>query len=604
MNVNCKILSWGNEENKEEHGEWWWEGAPVFTEENKIKVLFNGVIVPFNEENGEFSLYLESIHEIKIGILEIFVYLKGILFQEVIGYTFKRVEEVLHKDKGTVYYFKMLTTPDPISAWIYNKQKNGKIKPKSMEYAIAVYVEKYVQDVPLERKPSYSIAIAKYLTGEQVAGRLMDLREVFRFLFRDIRDFSELAYGGREVLQYYAHVDKETFTKIPEFPYADSNGTFWEKIKSFFFRSKTPKIDQRPVFAKILMDALPAQGNSEYSWHVQNEEFYLFFLKNYRYALSSYGRAFLSVHSILNIISKKIKECKCSSCRNKSIGLEEKFLHTFTGIPYEDILHKESKYLAYVIFVEKETKTLYISFKGTLMTREALIDCDFKYYKYNGHLYHKGFFLEAMQFFKEKKSVLLRTMEKESLEKIKLVGQSLGGALATITTILIKESKEFSPYKVGCTAFSSPPIITSPCVFKKWDTNELDTSIITMIYGNDIFSTLCLGNIFELRLLITHLYTINVSRYKNKYKYIENTLKKLKKKGMTKLYIPGKIYQIRHTRTNPGAFLIRRTHWSYFSCTNITTKSFVHHTPSTMINALYKSLRFFYDNTEPETPSQ
>ncbi|KAI5180461.1 hypothetical protein NEOKW01_0765 [Nematocida sp. AWRm80] len=599
MDLRVKILSYSNQRlDMDTHGEWWWDGAPIFTSEHTIKGWFNGQKLPFDPVSGEFLVHFNSPHDIKMGIIEISILIKGVFSDECIGYCFRRIEELLHRSPNSIHYLRIFPFCDPIEGFLCCKQcKKVGFKPGKMDMFLAVHVTMEKSKFT-ELSSTYSLTLAKLFTGEQVAVRIFDLQEVFAFLFRDLRNLSELVYGGRELMLYYSEQEKEQFRKLPPFPYENPRPSILERLKNKIFRPSDSTIDKRVAYSNYLKKTVLGPMVSPYQWHIEPEEFYRSHLKNYRYAIASYGQAFLSLHSILNVIKKKIIACVCMYCQNKSADSEKRFFHTFSGIPFEDILHDYSKYQQYVIFIERESNTLYVSFKGTLHKRDALIDIDYKYHKHKGALYHKGIFQEAFKFFKENEELLSILMKRYKLDKIKLVGQSLGGALSTLVCTFLKESSVLSKYKISSIAYSSPPIVSTPEKYKQWATDDPDTSITNIIYGTDIVPMLCLGKVFELRLLTTHLYAINISKYENKARYIKNLLKKMQRHGMTKLSIPGTIYQIKHTRTHPSTFLVRRTNSSEFSSIKITSKGFIHHTPGVMLNSFRKSLKYFYDIEE------
>ncbi|KAI5188523.1 hypothetical protein NECID01_0136 [Nematocida sp. AWRm77] len=594
MDVQFKLLSYNSStEEEEKYGRWWWEGAPVFTKEHLVKVRFNGQRIPFSEETGEFGIHLSTAHSAKMGILEISILMKGLFINESLGFCFRTVEELLPGTGKSVHYVRILSTNDPVSGWLCCKEcRHPNFKPQPMDFFIALHAS-VEQSSRFEIPPPYGLKIARFLTGKHVAERLMDTQELLGFLFRDLRNFSELAYGGKEMHSYYSHMDKQEFRHLPPSPETPKKRSLVERLSGFFSSSSsTPTVGElRGRYSKFLLGAIKP---SPYAWHAETELFYARHLKLYRYAISSYGQAFLNVHSILNMIQKVIPHCTCKDCACEKTPSENKFFHAFTGIPYNDILHKDSTYLQHVLFIERSTCTLYITFKGTLNTREALIDLDYKYFKYKGSLFHNGIFQESLRFFNKYKEVISQRMEEHSLTKIKLVGQSLGGALATLVCMLFKECPLLSRYTIGSVGYSSPPIISNPSVFRKWSTADPDSAIVTLVYGNDIVPMLCLGKIFELHLIVSHLYAISVSKFKNKHKYIHQLLRKMRKRGMTKLYIPGTIYQIRNTRTDPSTFLVRQTHWSFYSAIKLSTKGPIHHMPGVMINALRKSLAYFY----------
>ncbi|KAI5192756.1 hypothetical protein NEMIN01_2201 [Nematocida minor] len=596
MKIECKLLSYSTESlTQSKNGVWWWEGAPVFTSEHTIRIWNNGQKVEFSPKTASFVLNIESIHDIKMGILEIFILSEGLIQNELVGYAFKRVEDLLQKKKNSVHYLKILPVNDPISGWLYTKQPHSdSFRPKEMEFYLALSVTIH-RTINIMEKKKIPFLWAGFLKNEAVAGRIFDLQQAFLFLFRDMHNISEFVYGIRELFLYYNQRDALEFKNVPLYEFAEKKSGFMESIRRRIFGRKESTHERRVFYSLYLKEAL--KKTNPFMWHVETEDFYQNHLKNYRYAISPYGHAFLNLHSLLNVIKNKIEHCECLQCASPKIKQEEKFFHLFSGIPYEDILHDDSKYLEYVIFIEKAENCLYIAFKGTLHSREALIDIDYKYYKYKGNLFHQGMFKESEKFFKEKEQKILHLMKSNNLSRIRLVGQSLGGALSMLVWMFMRESPFLSQYKIACIAYSPPPIINNPGWFKKLIDKKTENTVTAVIYGNDIVPTLCLGKVFELRLLATHFYAISVSKYKNKNKYIHAILRKMKKKGMAKLFIPGDIYKIRHTTTSPSTFLVRRTHWSEYSSIKLWTKAFIHHTPGAMINALQKSIKYFY--TEP-----
>lgn len=602
MELECTVLSYSTEAlNRTKNGLWWWNGAPVFNTEHTIKVLNNGQRIEFNKETGGFRLVLESLHEIKMGILEIFILVEGIFSNDLIGYAFTRVEDLLIKRDSSIFYLKILQTNDPINGWMSAKQTiSSKFKPKEMEFYLALSVTKNKIKKQIEKKTPFIWGI--FLKNENITGRIFDLQEAFLFLFRDMNNISEFVYGLRELFFYYIKKDEMEFKEVPPYPFEEEKKSFLKNFRRRIFGPRESDHVRRIKYSQYLKRTIPR--DNQFKWHVETESFYITHIKNYRYAIAPYGQAFLHLHSLLNVIKNKITNCQCIQCTDPKINQEEKYFHLFTGIPYADILHGDSKYLEHVIFIDREEKCLYITFKGTLHSREALIDIDYKYYRYKRNLFHRGIFIESQRFFNEKKEIISYHMKENSLHRIKLVGQSLGGGLAMLVWMFMKESALLRGYSIGCIAYSPPPIISNPGWFRKLpgnDINDLNNTVSVVVYGNDIIPTLCLGKVFELKLLATHFYAISISNYKNKEKYIHAILKKMNKRGIKKLYIPGRIYKIRHTRTNPSTFLVKRTRWNEYSSIKLWAKALVHHTPGAMINSLQKSLRYFYTEEADQT---
>ncbi|EHY66608.1 hypothetical protein NERG_00248 [Nematocida ausubeli] len=592
MDIECKLLSCSPESlATQDSNMWWWEGAPLFTSGYTINILYNGQKVKYNRDLAVFTLHFESIQDVKMGVLEIFIIEEGFLRNHLVGYTFKKVEDLLEKKKNSVHYLKLFPTNDPINSWLYSRQpRKFDFVPKEMEFYLALSVVKIKYIKASEQKKS-PFLWPGFLKDEALAGRIFDLQEAFRFLFRDMQNISEFVYGVRELFVYYNETDKAEFKDVPKYTGMKESTGILDVIKGFFKR-KDP-MPHRLNYSKSLKEVLSPPKNP-FKWYIEEKEFYSFHLEMYRYAIAPYGHAFLNFHSLINVIKIRIENCICVYCKNSKTDPEEKFFHLFSGIPYTDIVHADSKYLEHVIFIDRKEGILYITFKGTLHSREALIDIDYKYHRYKNNLFHRGIFKESERFINEKENAIKELMVKNQITRICLVGQSLGGSLAMLVWMFMRERPLLSQYTVSCIAYSPPPIINNPKWFNTLSGNNPENKITVIIYGNDIVPTLCFGTVFELRLLATHFYAISVSKYKNKNKYIHALLRKLKNKGMEKLYIPGDIYKIRHTKDTPSTFLVRKTHWSEYSAIKLWAKAFIHHTPGAMINALQKSLAYFY----------
>lgn len=599
MDVRGRVLSYGGhrDEKNRVHGEWWWEGAPFFSSDHRIKIVLNGQSLPFRGTDGGFDMRLESLHDVKLGILEIFISSKGLLSDTSIGYCFKRVEELLCTKSPRVHYLKILPVNDPLTGWLAGKrgEKEETLeKPGPMEAFLALHVTYTPISEPRKARDSYFLSVTRLLTGEQVVGRILDLQEAAAFFFRDFRNLAAIFYGVKALLRYHTDEYAREMKNVPEYDSAPGREGLFQRLRRKFFRRGSDSERSRREYAKFLKSALHPHA---FRWHIESRDFYRYHIENYTYALASYGQAFLGLHVILNIVQKKNGKCTCSFCSCRDTPAEAKFFHQFTGIPYAHIVQKASKYLERVAFVEEKTRTLCISFKGTLLGREALIDVDYKYHRYRGNLYHRGIFLESQRFVAECLETIEEEMRTRGLLRIRLVGQSLGGALATMSCALLKEEPSLSPYKITSIGYSSPPIVDRPRAFRRWEKQDTEScrTFTTLVYGSDIIPMLCIGKVFELRLLALHFHAVSVGTQENRGAYIKTVLGKMQKKGMTKLYVPGRIFRIRHSRTQPSAFLVRQMHCSEYSTIKLTSRSFMHHTPGAMMNALMKSLKYAYD---------
>jgi pimeloyl-ACP methyl ester carboxylesterase len=555
----------------------------ILTSDNEVSVHFNARKIPFNQKSGQFTIKVEDDHDLKLGILEMVFKKRGILTDSVLGYSCKRIEEFVIGvgRKKNVFSVPVVKKDEVFEELMYKRKRRREEILERESVVLGVRVER------VRRTSSSGLSpMLISLAGEETAFRVKDLRDVLGILFKNA---TEMAYGAIELRRYYMKMEGHEFKGCVLGRPRASRGIFSH------LRSVWKKIVSGPGKKPSLEKAL--HPKNEYEWHIKASCFYEKHILNYKYALCSYGSRFITLHYLLNAFETPMEKCRCEGCRGPGSS-EKKFLHRFLSVPHRDVFMIEDSAITFVLFVNRELGCLYISFKGTFKGRDALVDLDCKYVKYNGSYFHGGIFKESKRFLEERERRILEILEETGVGKIRMVGQSLGGALATLTAILMKERRAFSRYKVSSIGYSSPPFMTRVTeINRRSEGADEDSEMVTLIYGNDFVPTLCFGSVFELKVLANHLYAIDVKRYANKQTYIRNTLRRLRKKGVLKLYIPGVIYKMKKNRLLEGTVvMMRRTNWSEHAAIKVTRGMFTHHYPSTMLRALYTSAKYVQGN--------
>lgn len=572
---------------------------------DRVKVRFNGVRVPIDREQGAFVVDVRNEGDLKLGVFEMVFIRDGVFTNEVMGYCCKRIEGFAQKKQGT-YFLPIVQRHEIMEEFLTRASERQR---KNIGVFLSVKVKgRLSRDAGVEKKEvkaesedfitgvPYLGKMIRRVAGTEMADKINELKALFSMVFRDIKDVGELLYGSLEIRKYYDKKKGREFREVERLERAvaaqyprSSGGLFSFFAKLFWADGAGEK--RRDGIRETLRKKLRENDKKEkeYRWHIKDPSFYRHLLLNYRYALASYGSNFIRLHFIIASIKNAIENCKCEQCHEKIGKPETTTFHCFTGIPYASILKQENNSTTSVFFVDG-SNTLCIAFKGTLYGSDALLDLDCRYTRHNGHYVHNGILRESRLFIRRHKKFILETVKSRKICKIRFVGQSLGGALATLICILCKEDPDFNHLKISSVSFSSPPIMTKVHLInrdKRFINGDSDNNIITVSYGNDVVPSLSLASVLELRVITHHLYSIRIGRYLNKGMYIRNMLRALRKRGVEKLYTPGVHYQLSNYHgAEVSVTVIRKSNWREFSSLRLAEGMFIHHYPTTLIKAL------------------
>lgn len=329
----------------------------------------------------------------------------------------------------------------------------------------------------------------------------------------------------------------------------------------------------------------------------KSERFYKRLLKNYYFTISCYKNPFI----LLNIDPqiKFSKEKGLPEFRKSVPILFEKseipkFSHffisksresiiKFLNIPDKDLLNVcLDEKIPRLVFIHK--KTLIVSFRGTESLNDIFSDLNCDYIEFLDGYVHRGMFTLAEQFIVENEQRVLSLLKRMGLKKLRFMGHSLGGAIASICAIIWKEKYQGS--NISVYSFS-PPAFISLKLAKRYK------FIRSFILGADIFARLSYGSIFDLKYLTATLGTANKTiSYNSKSrlkKYIKKVKKYLKRADLhPKLYCAGICY---HLKRSKQTLLVKKVNPSFFDSILIDPRFYIDHVPSLFIRNIKTTLK-------------
>lgn len=178
--------------------------------------------------------------------------------------------------------------------------------------------------------------------------------------------------------------------------------------------------------------------------------------------------------------SKNVLGDNCCGCN--LVGLQ-----ATTKLPYEDLVHVSfvDRVFEVPFFVtfDHQTKAVVLTVRGTMSVDDVLTDVAAAFAVMDdpgcpqGALCHHGMLIAAREIKSKvvENGILEKAFEQTPDYRLVVTGHSLGASVASIVTILLKESYP----DVRCYAFAPPPIVnkaTLPFTFE---------NIFTIVYGND-----------------------------------------------------------------------------------------------------------------------
>lgn len=198
---------------------------------------------------------------------------------------------------------------------------------------------------------------------------------------------------------------------------------------------------------------------------------------------------------------------------------------------------------------------LVITIKGTTSPKELLNALDAEYVNFHDGFVHSGFLRLARRFLEFEWINIIRCIRKRKIKNITLTGHSMGGAVASILYLIMKNEEKYltklKNVNIKVYSFSSPPCISKNIALKK------HKNIINFSYEHDTVSKLSFGSILDFKYLcmsIDYKFTLKnflLFRKNLIIKKIEKIRNFLKNSNIhEKLYLPGYVYNIRSVKIN------------------------------------------------------
>lgn len=266
-------------------------------------------------------------------------------------------------------------------------------------------------------------------------------------------------------------------------------------------------------------------------------------LKAARYALAAYLDSFIMSRWI-GFGPKKypdITNSKISAALERAEDIPpENFLKYFEG---------DGSCLGFVFFIDNDT--LVVSLRGTLSHSDILTDFNCGYEQFLGGFAHSGILKLSRKFLNKELGYIREILNQKSLKKILLTGHSLGAAVASILSILIRDFEDLKTYKIITRTFSAPPTVSKDILDSFSELN-----IVTYNFGSDLITRLSVGSLLDFKYVCISIASEPDLNYnflkanpakeeevKSRIEDIKNHLQETEK--FPKLFHPGKIYHIK-----------------------------------------------------------
>lgn len=292
--------------------------------------------------------------------------------------------------------------------------------------------------------------------------------------------------------------------------------------------------------------------------------FYEYYLNKYYFAIAPYARFVL-----LNLIEKRRKV-------TEKVREPRKTILSYLDISNDDLLYiKLKSKTPHIVFYDQKENEIVVSIRGTQNHLDALNDLDCEYSEFFKGYAHSGFIKLANYFIDN----FLGDIEVEILTKrvnrVLFTGQSLGGALAMLVYMIIKEKNLLNNYELRVISFQSPPIISKKLI-------KNDYNIVNISYGYDIVSRLSFGSLLDLKFL-----SISISKMNKVNKNMDDNINAVKeyleKQDLhPKLYLPGKLY---HLKKENNHVLCQNVDFMFYNDIIVNKWCFFHHSFTEIIKA-------------------
>lgn len=212
---------------------------------------------------------------------------------------------------------------------------------------------------------------------------------------------------------------------------------------------------------------------------------------------------------------------------------------------FEDELYKP----CYFISNDSKSRVIRLIIRGTMSTSDVIMDLLYQYHPWKDSHVHYGMLKAAKWCFNNLAKYLFSESLARGYEKIVISGHSLGGAVASLLSVMLIDSNP--PVKIECIIFGPPPTVSLPVATK------YDEHIKIFINENDLIPQLSFGAVVQLKEIMlackqppvdTACCNVSMQVGANEYfrcskldRVLENRMQVLQQ-NIPKLYHLGKIY--------------------------------------------------------------
>ena len=192
---------------------------------------------------------------------------------------------------------------------------------------------------------------------------------------------------------------------------------------------------------------------------------------------------------------------------------DRKTVLEYLSIPEEDMLEfnlgAQILYRPnYFICIDRKLSAVVLAIRGTMSLRDTITDLVCEYVPWKDGMVHSGM-IEAARYFQEGPvQRMIQWAREHKLSNIYLIGHSLGGGTATLTTMLLLEHLWETPDAwprqgfdnslcgIHCYTWGTPSVVSPNLV------SRYAPFIDSFVYGDDVVPRLCFGSVADLRLLL------------------------------------------------------------------------------------------------------
>lgn len=362
---------------------------------------------------------------------------------------------------------------------------------------------------------------------------------------------------------------------------SDKKNIFTQVIHSFdHLKLNHDEIFEKPKKIYTIKDIL---DNSNYI--VANNFLLDEIINKFYYAIAAYGSQWPT------IFCTKRKEIT----NEENLDKNRKAILEYLDIENENLLvvsMNDIEVPHHIIFLEKSTGRLVVSFKGTSSSDEILKDLNCRYTKFYEGYTHTGMKHLACLFV-EKHTEDLKTFAKSyKTKEILFTGHSLGGSIASLLYIIYTKQKLLEDFDITTLAFGPTPTVSYNLLKENY------SNLYTINYGNDCVPRLNFGSVAEIKYQACSLG--NGLNFINSLENIEDSLQKiqnytLSKNMFPKLYCPGNLYQFKRVnvlkkKKQVSMILYKKVEPNFYNDVLVIKHVTVHHMLAHVLNVFKKGV--------------